>query len=132
MYSYKDIDVLIGKTMVEVERCGSDDQVGECIIFKCDDGTEYSMFHSQGCCENVYLEDVNGNLDDLVGSPITAAEQSTNHNNDELPESEREWPPESYTWTFYHLRTAKGSVDIRWFGSSNGWYGETADVMQTK
>ena len=82
--------------------------------------TNYVRFyHSQDCCEQVYIEDVCGDLNDLVESEILEAEEVT---------QEADGNYESATWTFYKFRTAKGSVTVRWLGTSNGYYSEAVSI----
>lgn len=125
-YGYKNrvsIEALVGKTLVEVVGDVGD----EIIIFKVDDGSEYHMLHEQDCCESVNIEDIVGNVNDLVGSPILYADESSN--SDDPPAAGYVgYIPDSYTWTFYSLSTIKGTVTIRWYGESNGYYSESVDV----
>lgn len=90
------------------------------------DGSLYKFYHYQDCCENVYIEDVIGNLDDLLDTEIIMAESVSNNENP-LPGSD-----ESHTWTFYKFGTIKGYVTIRWYGESNGYYSEDVDFVRVK
>lgn len=107
---------LIGKTIKEI--LGAE-KYSEEITFITECGEVWKMYHDQECCERVYVEDVVGDIDDLIGSPILVYEESTNSTPHPLDERD-----ESYTWTFYKLATIKGWVDIRWYGESNGYYSE--------
>ena len=95
------------------------------VLFECSDGSRYNMHHEQDCCESVYIEDVVGDVRDLIGNPILVAEESSNR--DDAPKSYDgyEHVPDSYTWTYYKLDTIKGGVSIRWYGESNGYYSES-------
>jgi hypothetical protein len=119
-YEYCNVDVLKGKTLVSVDV--SDDA----IRFKTSDGELYKMYHEQDCCESVGIEDIVGDLQDLVGSEILMAEEVEG----ESPADFDERGHDSYSWTFYKLATIKGYVDIRWFGSSNGYYSEGVDFCK--
>lgn len=70
---------------------------------------------------------IHGDIGDLVGVPLLRAEESTNR--DDPPASEY-GPPDSWTWTFYRFTTIKGSVQIRWLGTSNGYYSEGVDLEE--
>ena len=116
------IKELIGKTLTEV--INNDDE----LIFVCDNGDKYKLYHEQDCCEGVSIEDINGDLNDLIGKPILNAEEVTSDENPigiDTPKYQ-----ESFTWTFYKLSTIKGYVDIRWYGESNGYYSESVDFRK--
>ena len=121
MYQEHKYTELIGKTFSAVENVG-----GEKLIFTTKDGGKYKFFHDQDCCESVTIEDIVGDLDDLVGSPIIMAEEVTHENENPKGVEVPEWQ-DSFTWTFYKFATAKGYVTVRWYGESNGYYSEQVD-----
>lgn len=105
------IEQLVGKQLVSIvcDDAGSSDV----LIFTCDDGDVFRMEHSQYCCESVDIEDICGDLNDLLKSPILSAEETSNSR-------DTDWGDEE--WTFYHIRNMETTVTIRWYGSSNGYY----------
>ncbi len=112
---------LLGKTCTSVKQeIGFD---GDCIIFTLDDGTQWQLYHEQDCSESVSIEDICGDLTDLVGTPLTMAEESS-QSNENPPGVEVPSYQDSFTWTFYRFATVKGYVTIRWYGVSNGYYSE--------
>ena len=121
------VNTLLGKTVSSITggEVGSDD-----MTFNCTDGTKFHLYHYQDCCESVSLEDVCGDLEDLVGSPITMAEEVEGEA-PERTEEEKRWI-DSETWTFYKFATEKGYVTLRWLGSSNGYYSESVSFSEIK
>lgn len=133
---------LVGHTCPKVytDKIDSNDAV----IFVLDTGDMYALTHDQDCCEDVYLEDIVGDLQDLVGSEILMAEEEGSDRLDSagLPQWVKEmgdadidddeaeqWGTQ--TWTFYKLATKKGYVTLRFYGASNGYYSESVDLYRT-
>ena len=76
------------------------------------------MIHHQDCCETVYLADVVGSFEDLIGYPLLeVSESSVNTNSADM----------SSTATYYNFNTVKASVQLRWLGESNGYYSEAVN-----
>lgn len=119
---------LKGKILIKIDKTENEE-----LVFTTHTGDKYKLCHFQDCCEDVRIEDICGDLDDLIGEPILLAEeiineQDTHHDGVQVPK----YCEESFTWTFYKLATRKGSVAIRWFGGSNGYYSETVDFVKVK
>ena len=109
---------MVGVVFTKVENNG--DQ----LRFECAEGA-FVFEHDQDCCESVSIEDVSGDLQDLIGEPLLLAEESSG----ETPSDYKfDYEPDSFTWTFYKFATRKGYVDVRWLGESNGYYSESVDL----
>lgn len=115
---------LLGKILVHIDH---DEQS---LRLHTSEGKKYLLYHEQDCCESVTIEDIQGNLDDLIGYPLLLAEEVVSTTN----------PPgyvpfdyqDSFTWTFYKFATIKGYVTVRWYGESNGSYSESVDFKEVK
>ena len=109
---------MVGLVMSEVTSVDNE------LRFKSVDGRAFMFAHEQDCCEHVYIEDIIGDLSDLVGAPIVEAELvSSEHSEDNALD-------ESVTWSFYRYSTVKGTVTVRWCGTSNGYYSESVSFSE--
>jgi len=97
---------MVGKTMCAVRWCK--EREGDLLYFESEDGAAWKLYHKEDCSENVYIEDICGDLEDLVGAPILQAEEVSSDYDGGVPAY-----VESYTWTFYKFATIKGSVTVR-------------------
>jgi hypothetical protein len=112
---------MIGKVFTSVT------ETGNTMVFE--NATDrYVFFHAQDCCETVSINDIVGDLSDLVGEPILVADEVSG----ESPVGFEDEYHESVTWTFYKFATRKGYVDVRWLGESNGYYSESVDLGYEK
>jgi len=114
MYNVYEIGELVGKIFTDVT--ANDDTMS----FE-SDTNHYRFYHEQDCCESVYIHDIEGDLSDLIGTPILSAEEVMSHD----PFGDVDYQDESHTWTFYKFATINGYVTVRWLGESNGYYSES-------
>ena len=122
--NYVNIEVLKGQTLTKIEKSEDNEELS----FYTDDGKKYKMYHEEDCCESVSIEDISGDLNDLIGEPIIMAEEVSNYDPIESQENIND-EDYSFTWTYYKLATIKGYVTIRWYGESNGYYSEDVSFI---
>lgn len=119
---FKNIKELVGKKIVKITGL----QYDSCeVIMSTACGKEYILFHEQDCCENVRLNDFEGDEESLVGGLVVKAEESTNRDKSNRPPDI--YDDLSFTWTFYRIDTTRGEIWLRWLGESNGYYSEAVN-----
>lgn len=120
-----DFSTLKGRTCINIINIDDEE-----LHFYLENGLKLVMHHQQDCCESVYIESIVGDLNDLIGSEILLAEEVRSFEN--IEGTKPKYQDESFTWTFYKLATKKGFVDIRWYGTSNGYYSESVSCTLIK
>ncbi|MGE0278305.1 MAG: hypothetical protein AB7R40_23160 [Nitrospiraceae bacterium] len=91
------------------------------VTFITEAGDVFVQRHFQDCCESVSVEEVIGEIGDIINQEILEAYESTDVH-------ENGWG--TGTWTFYTIRTNRGTLVIRWLGESNGYYSEAVDFYK--
>ncbi len=87
-------------------------------------GRDFLMYHNQDCCECVTVDSIDGDPAAAIGEVIIDA---TEHSNRDRQGDESD---ESFTWTYYTIRTQSQTIVIRWYGASNGYYSESVDFTE--
>ena len=96
---------LKGKMIADISKRENEYGEVEALLFKLSDGSVYEMSHAeQDCCERVYVEDICGELSDLIESPILMAESASRT-------IKHKYKDEQSQWTFYKIGTIKGDVE---------------------
>jgi hypothetical protein len=118
-------EILKGMTIKEIKVNQQNSEEDNILFITVDNrGNEriFKMYHGQECSEDVRIKDVCGDVNVLIDSEIIIAEER-------IVESEQS-EEGHITSTFYTLGTAKGYLDISWFGESNGYYSESVDFVE--
>ena len=112
--SHCDIKDMVGKKIIGIYYDEENFQIltDDCV---------YAFYHEQDCCESVWLTQVDGISDKIIGSCIVIAEVVTD---------EKDTEHGHITWTFYKIGTNKGIIDFRWQGQSDGGYSETVNLVK--
>ena len=109
-----DIDDLVGKV---IKGLTYSDEYFQILTDDC----VYAFYHEYSCCESVWLTQVDGISDKIIGSRIVIAEEVVDEKDTEYGH---------ITWTFYKIGTNKGMIDFRFQGESDGGYSETVDLVK--
>ena len=100
------------------------------IFIKFSNGEIACIQHIQDCCESVGIERIDGDFKSLVGKKLVDCSEERG--------DDPEWYVwrgyrESYTWTIQKFVAEDGcAATVYWLGESNGHYGETPEVCDTK
>lgn len=109
------IEELLGKTLDRIEVIHHE------VHIYTNDNKTYILGHRDDCCESVHFIDTVGDINDLLGSPLTLAEETYDESGTEGGHQ---------TYSYYKFATIKGYVTLSWLGESNGYYSETVNIYE--
>ena len=113
---------LLGEIITNIEGASSDKTY---VVFSLANGKRFGMSHRQDCCEYVAVHSVVGELQNIIDSPVLSALEIEGD-----PAGVEYSGSESHTFTTFRITTAKGTVEIRWLGESNGYYSENVSFEE--
>lgn len=122
-----DLKDLVGEKVISIK--GS---VGDSVFEIQTVNFSLELYHSQHCCESVYIVDICGNPSDLIDGFLTMSEEVSSGGLSSTEEKRIEEGTTSFTWTFYKFATQKTYVTVSFFGESNGYYSESVYVYINK
>lgn len=112
------INKILGATITEVS-VNSDDKV-----LICTENGNILFFHSQDCCESVYLTSFEPDLKELVTDSIKEVIFHLEHDEDGYT---------SETTTYITILTnSNKTFKMVWVGSSNGYYSEDVNISYSQ
>lgn len=85
-------------------------------------GRWFVMAHSQDCCESVCIEDAPTVSASTRGARIVNASEDITTGDGEHGDT--------FTATFYQIRTEREDISLTWRGESNGYYSESVDFAE--
>lgn len=100
--------------------CIDRDPDNDLLVIEFTDSSELHFYHEQDCCEAVWLEQINDDLDAFDYAVVTSFEEK------EIECGGDDYG--TYTATFYTMKTSAGYLDFNFRGESNGYYSEGIDI----
>ena len=85
-------------------------------------GRWFVLAHGQDCCESVYVEDAPSVSAGTRGARIVSASEDITTGDEECGDT--------FTATFYQIRTEREDISLTWRGESNGYYSENVDFAE--
>jgi len=117
-------DKFRGKIISDIAGLATDSDKIE-IFFE--DNYRMILEHDQDCCEQVYVDQVDNDVNRHIGAIFYELIEKI-VTNKECPQWSVKEYNDSMTATFYDLITSKGRLSFRWKGESNGYYSESVNV----
>jgi hypothetical protein len=118
-YQIEAMEKIKGQTPVEINGMKEGSEKVEIITAE---GGKLTIVYEHDCCAGCEIVQVDGDPMDLLGAPLLMCEEDGNVGEQES--KDKEYPDESFTWTFVKFASVHGYVTLRWYGSSNGYYSE--------